>query len=205
MDSNSKKRDQEQLRKPVFISLGVIALLTVGLGLAQVVSSINKPQSDFWNGRETTTLSTQTTNTNTDEALSVDLLRDTDEDGLTDYEEVTIYGTSPYLPDTDSDGYTDDQEIVNGYDPNCPVGQNCRTVYDNGDTEIPSDLELLNETTDQQNGALSLPEDITNLSVDQIRALIIDSGEVSEDDLNQLTDEQIQSIYREAIGATAEQ
>lgn len=43
---------------------------------------------------------------------------DTDGDGLTDYEEVRIYGTDPLNPDTDGDGLTDWEEIfVYGTDP----------------------------------------------------------------------------------------
>jgi hypothetical protein len=40
---------------------------------------------------------------------------DVDKDGLTDYDEVTIYNTDPKLPDTDYDGYLDSVEILSGY------------------------------------------------------------------------------------------
>lgn len=43
---------------------------------------------------------------------------DTDHDGLSDREELEVYGTSPLMPDTDGDGYTDYQEVVTyGFDP----------------------------------------------------------------------------------------
>lgn len=42
---------------------------------------------------------------------------DTDGDGLTDLDEMTLYGTDPTDPDTDSDGYTDGAEVSGGYDP----------------------------------------------------------------------------------------
>ena len=43
---------------------------------------------------------------------------DTDHDGLSDREELLVYGTSPLMPDTDGDGYTDYQEVVSyGFDP----------------------------------------------------------------------------------------
>jgi len=45
---------------------------------------------------------------------------DTDGDGLTDYEEVIIYGTDPTKIDSDGDGYTDKEEIDAGSDPNDP-------------------------------------------------------------------------------------
>jgi hypothetical protein len=43
---------------------------------------------------------------------------DTDHDGLSDREELQVYGTSPLMADTDGDGYNDYQEVVtNGFDP----------------------------------------------------------------------------------------
>ena len=44
--------------------------------------------------------------------------RDSDGDGLSDYDEIYIYGTDPLNPDTDGDGLTDYEEIyVYGTDP----------------------------------------------------------------------------------------
>jgi hypothetical protein len=42
---------------------------------------------------------------------------DTDDDGLTDGEEVEVHGTDPLDPDTDDDGLTDGDEIAAGTDP----------------------------------------------------------------------------------------
>ncbi len=42
---------------------------------------------------------------------------DRDNDFLTDYEEMYLYGTNPYLRDTDGDGFDDRTEIMNGWDP----------------------------------------------------------------------------------------
>jgi len=43
---------------------------------------------------------------------------DTDHDGLSDREELLVYGTSPLMPDTDGDGYSDYDEVVTyGFDP----------------------------------------------------------------------------------------
>lgn len=44
-------------------------------------------------------------------------LIDSDFDGLSDYEEVYIYGTDPLNPDTDGDSYSDGDEVKNGYNP----------------------------------------------------------------------------------------
>ncbi len=42
---------------------------------------------------------------------------DSDGDGLTDLDEVNIYGTDPYNPDSDGDGYSDGSEVYYGSDP----------------------------------------------------------------------------------------
>ncbi len=47
--------------------------------------------------------------------------RDTDDDGLTDGDEISIYSTGPLNPDTDGDGVLDGDEIANGTDPNDPT------------------------------------------------------------------------------------
>ncbi len=45
-------------------------------------------------------------------------LIDTDNDGLSDYDEVRIYHSNPLVADTDGDGYLDGAEVTSGYDPN---------------------------------------------------------------------------------------
>lgn len=60
--------------------------------------------------------------------VSGDQNKDTDGDGLADYEELNTYKTSPYLDDTDSDGLMDKQEIDRGSDPLCPEGKNCQAT-----------------------------------------------------------------------------
>lgn len=43
--------------------------------------------------------------------------KDSDKDGVSDYDEVNIYGTDPFSADSDSDGYVDGAEILIGFDP----------------------------------------------------------------------------------------
>ncbi len=49
--------------------------------------------------------------------IFIDDNKDTDSDGLTDKEELEVYGTNPNNSDTDGDGYLDGEEVKNGYDP----------------------------------------------------------------------------------------
>lgn len=46
-----------------------------------------------------------------------DITRDTDADGIPDFDEVAIYKTDPLRADTDGDGFTDGAEILSGFDP----------------------------------------------------------------------------------------
>ncbi|MDP2631876.1 MAG: thrombospondin type 3 repeat-containing protein [Candidatus Uhrbacteria bacterium] len=50
-------------------------------------------------------------------AGSSDQDADTDDDGLSDFNEVRKYGTSPIDSDTDGDGYSDGTEVLGGFDP----------------------------------------------------------------------------------------
>ncbi len=43
--------------------------------------------------------------------------QDTDNDGVSNFDEVNIYGTNPNSADTDSDGFNDGIEIIRGYNP----------------------------------------------------------------------------------------
>ena len=43
--------------------------------------------------------------------------RDPDDDNLTNYQEIVLYGSNPTLPDTDDDGFEDGYEVTSGFSP----------------------------------------------------------------------------------------
>ncbi len=51
--------------------------------------------------------------------------QDTDSDGISDFDELYVFRTSPFLQDSDSDGINDGDEIASQTDPNCPRGKTC--------------------------------------------------------------------------------
>lgn len=53
-------------------------------------------------------------------ASFVEDTRDPDSDGLTNFQEIIVYGTHPELADTDGDGVNDGQEITDGTNPLAP-------------------------------------------------------------------------------------
>lgn len=48
---------------------------------------------------------------------TADRTKDSDSDGLTDYEETNFYQTNPGLADTDGDTFSDGSEVKNGFNP----------------------------------------------------------------------------------------
>lgn len=68
--------------------------------------------------------------------------KDTDLDGLSDYDELYLYQSSPYLKDSDSDGISDPDEIAAGTDPNCKTGEDCFGAFIN-DSLGSADLDNL--------------------------------------------------------------
>lgn len=63
---------------------------------------------------------------------------DSDNDGLSDIEEETVYYTDPYSADTDGDGYEDMLEITNGFSPRSEDNERL--------AEVDSDNDYLNDS-----------------------------------------------------------
>ena len=55
---------------------------------------------------------------------AIDLSKDSDGDGISDFAEITIYHTDPNNPDTDGDGLSDGNEIKGGFNPLKPNNDN---------------------------------------------------------------------------------
>jgi hypothetical protein len=120
--------------------------------------------------------------------------KDTDKDGLNDFDELNVYKTSPFLDDSDSDGFSDKQEIDSGNDPNCPIGRDCI-----GETTIASSTRQSNSVNQSANSnptALNGEMDAVTL-----RKLLIDSGTMDEATLNQISDEELLKTYNESLNS----
>lgn len=112
--------------------------------------------------------------------------RDTDNDGLTDHQELYQYNTSIFLEDTDSDGFTDYDEVMQGFSPLCPKGENCdflSLITPNsklsdvvGDVVKNSDLTILQVTLNEFRQFLldnNIPqEDVDSLSDNDLLTLL---------------------------------
>lgn len=49
--------------------------------------------------------------------------KDSDNDGIANYDEVTLYKTNPFVADSDGDGFIDSAEVLSGYNPNNPASE----------------------------------------------------------------------------------
>ena len=137
--------------------------------------------------------------------------KDTDLDGIMDYDELYIYKTSPYLTDSDSDGFDDKTEIFSGNDPNCPKGVTCRAVSETKAktsaveiSQVPEPAPVTSEsdTTGTDVSQLESPEQIKEFfkeaSIDDIRSALKASG-LSEAQINNIDDASLRKLFNQAL------
>ena len=135
--------------------------------------------------------------------------KDTDGDGLFDYDELNVYKTSPYLEDSDSDGYTDKEEIETNSDPNCPTGRDCsgQALLNNSDKSSPATLpndplSSVIDNLDQPASQINQEEieAILNedFNADNLRQLLITAG-MDKAILDQISDEELLSSFQEVV------
>ncbi len=193
-------------QKTGIVLLLVFGMLAVGLGFLQMRNTIYDP---FVIRIDETKRDLTALLDNTEARLQQ---IDTDHDGFTDYDELTFYGTSPYLPDTDSDGIRDKDEIDAGTDPSCPQGQVC-TVEEilprNSSSTVASPLLQLQTSTPSIVGVSSGTETASSsaMSVTDLQALINNpaalrqllsaTGQISEEQLQAISDESLVRMAQE--------
>ncbi len=148
------------------------------------------------------------------------LNKDTDQDGLSDWEEFNVYDTSPYLEDSDSDGISDAEEIRRDLDPNCPQGSDCGTANalirdvseeETGDFLNSSDLETLNGLLGAQESGAGLDNVAAGqnnvgleqalpggANADELRQLLLEAG-MDKAVLDQISDDVLMESYQETL------
>jgi len=178
--NNNTSADTRSTKEKVTVAFVLItAFFAIILGVTQFSTSAKKPLNDLMaltaNGDSIS---------NEVSTVLAQQQKDTDGDGLSDYDELNVYSTSPYLADSDSDGISDKEEIDGGHDPNCPGSDTCFRV----ETGLSQDLSQADQTT-----LLNAQSDPTVL-----RELLLKNG-FPKTQLDSITDEQLLSTYQQAI------
>ena len=124
--------------------------------------------------------------------------RDTDKDGLNDFDELYVYGTSPYLADTDSDEISDKIEVEKGTNPVCPEGKDC-AQFGADAAALPA---YASATSSLEQNDFTL-EDLEKATANpaQIRQMLLESG-VDKKVLDATTDAELIQMIKDLMVAT---
>jgi hypothetical protein len=142
------------------------------------------------------------------ELLVAQKAKDTDGDTLSDYDELYVYKTSPYLSDTDGDNTDDQIELKAATNPNCPAGADCSNTLVNPDgvsgNTISNSIGAPTTTpsgTATGSGAPSeadIRSTLSSLTPDEVRKLLLQAG-ATQVQIDGLTDEQVMALYQSAL------
>lgn len=184
-------------QKIAVISLAFLAIAVIVFSALQFHTKLNAPFA--------------TKDTANNNATSTDSkLIDSDGDGLSDYDEINNYQTSPYLEDSDSDGISDYDEVKQGTDPNCPTGKVCNSSETSISTasstvdNVAAGLTIDSGATVTDTGAVSTTGEVTPAI---LRQILLQSGTLTAAELEKISDEEIMANYQKAVAdqGTSEQ
>lgn len=184
MDPEGKKQEEVKKRQNIiFGTLLFIGLAAFSLGIFQIMGNIGAPfkVKEDKNKPESPLL----TNSTQEEELTQLRNKDTDKDGLNDFDELYVYGTSPYVRDSDSDGHPDNEEVETDNDPNCPTGQTCG---------------ILEETASNSNTNATLPSQ-GELSSQDLRATLKKLG-APANLIDSMDDATLLEVYQQTVAET---
>jgi hypothetical protein len=190
-------------QKIMAIFLAFFAVFIIILWMVQFQKSLTSP---FNRGTTEDNLQSNLSSggDQTDEQLKA---KDTDKDGLSDYDELNIYKTSPYLEDSDSDSFSDKEEINNDKDPNCPVGSDC-VNFKAGEEVATEDEKQNNPSSNSNTTAPAAPTNTPTSTVDintlksldapTLRQLLLDKG-MDKTMLDNISDADLLKSFSEVL------
>jgi len=194
-ENNPQKKSKSERAALVILPIFGVLVLIIGLTRFRgaIIKPFNAPYVPF-----------QTEEEKAMQAMADLRGKDTDKDGLSDYDELYVYHTSPYLADSDSDSYNDKQEIDSGNDPNCPKGRDCSQPSESGGIST-SDINALLGSTASSSPAGADSSGTVNLapsSIAEVRAQLQNAG-VPADVLSKISDTDLFQMYEETLAEMA--
>lgn len=175
-------REPERPLPRTHVYYALIGLTALAIGVWQIQTSLQLP---FALAPAGSNANTPSSNVNAPADVEALKHKDTDGDGLTDYEEQYLYHTSPYLKDSDSDGYDDKTEVTTGNDPLCPHGQSC----------APTTFGTAGQTATPTAGPLP-----ANPTAAELRAFLKQSG-ATDQDLAKYDDAALLQLYHQLVAS----
>jgi hypothetical protein len=178
----------------VFV-LAVFAIAAIGMWMVQFKNSITEPFA-YRGDSNSSNIGTEALlqEEDSEEALKS---KDTDADGLSDWDELYFYKTSPYLEDSDSDGFSDNEEVDSENDPNCPTGRDCYgiEIIDDSNVNEPEQLDTSGQNQEQElQNILDGQGDAATL-----REMLLEAGIIDKKTLDQISDEDLIKYYQETL------
>ncbi len=180
----------DRFKVTALVSISLIAVMAIFLNVKTISKRLQQPFHLLPKGASGV-LSPEEDNASKLLALKVS---DTDQDGLSDYDELYTYRTSAYIEDTDSDGIQDGVEIKRGTDPNCPQGKDCGISPNLPPITPHATSSPIAGVSSGSSGAIN-PLDIQDPK--QIRQLMLATGQISQSDLNQIDDATLLSTWEQ--------
>lgn len=191
IDENHQRKIKRN-EKIAFVSILILSIVFISLSFYQLGNALNVPYAKGPNNP--VVAADKTEDSTAPEELSAEeksalRAKDSDEDTISDFDEIFVYKTSAYLTDSDSDGISDPDEIKAGEDPNCPKGQEC--------------FRIDAETIDSINAATPATTSDTASDVDvaKLRQLLIQSGKYTKEQVDAVDDAALLKVYQETMKA----
>ena len=195
------------------VVLGVCGIMAMSLSIYHIQSSINDPFLAKKSSIAEAKKLIGPTDAEKEDALK---RKDTDGDGLSDWDEQNVYHTNPYMRDTCGDGLSDNVRVLTGKNMSCPK------VY-NPNSEGIVDLSGVNDTSTDLMGGTDLKsllggtdvstqgQGSTDASTQSAGSSLVTlprdaatirqalKGKITDDVLNSLTDDQLLQYYDQAV------
>ena len=172
----------------------VFAILTVGLGVLQIRNTLYAPFALT----NTVPLVLKDSVVNNIDALR---FRDTDIDELSDFDELYLYGTSPYLYDTFGYGISDKEVIAKGL-PLCPKGQDCAGAVNSG-VGVPTESATSTVAVITPSPG-EAPPDLIKMLRDPatVRQMLLDGG-TDKKILDKISDAELMSLAGQVLSSSS--